>query len=195
MNWQQVVLNAAAAESSLRCREILVGRLHDFLLASRASVAANGTQLLEVAAQLMVDPAYAPVTIFLLAVQTDALSSESIRIFVTLGMRTLQCLDTSDKVQAWHKEVSIVAHKLVDILCSMRAAAGLVSVLMTTADLLAPNPNCLTAVHADVLQVLPTSSLILRILTSHHTVFVGLHFESDVCCGRRLPRHAPDHGD
>jgi hypothetical protein len=163
---QQILLASQNGEFT-RCKELLVLQLHSLQMQAQ-NHAKDSTELLDQLQQIN-NMSSAVVVSYMLAVQADNLTNEIRKVFVEASLTHISAVSV-EAAQFCQTELVIICHKLVDIMCTAKMSSAIIQHLVRVVTILAPNSNCLTAVHADVLQVVSVAytALYMRQVTNFH---------------------------
>jgi hypothetical protein len=135
------------------CKELISNELHTLIVkGGNLSTDRSDTELLSIVRQYNTKQC-GIIAGFMLAVQADDLPGQAIREFIAQVKLLLSNLD-KDHLVYIQKEVVIICHKTTEMLCNIHQSSLIIHDLIDACSLLAPSPTCLTAVHADVLQVI-----------------------------------------
>lgn len=135
-----------------QCRETLVADSHQLILKASNVLQDRGTtELLALVSGFNTSP-YVVIVATMLAIQSEEVPPRCCVSYVTQVKRLLQLVH-KDHLPFVQKEVVIVCHKVAEMMCNLQSACVVLPSLMHVCEVLAPTPTCLTAVHADVLQV------------------------------------------
>lgn len=135
----------------IKCRDFLGSRANELIGAARTPHPRSGTELL-LLVEAVTNAQCAFAACLLLAVQSEDIPSEGLAQYVS-AIRSLLAVMDSEQMRLCQKELVIVSHRLVDVLCRYRSPSGAILPLIAVVDAIVPNPHCLSAIHADILQV------------------------------------------
>ena len=118
-----------------------------------SSAASHSTELLQAIQRLLCMNGSPLAVSVLLAIQAEELPSmpQIHQTFTNLGLQHIANISIVH-AQSCHQELVVISHALVDLLSAQRLSYLLITPLLQLARAMTPSPDCLTAIHADVLQ-------------------------------------------
>ena len=155
MSIVSAIETVCASRDWIKCRDFLGSRANEVIAAARTPHSRNGTELLGLVEEVT-NAQCAFAACLLLAVQSEEIFQEGLSQYVS-AVRSLLAVMNSEQMRLCQKELVIISHRLVNVLCRWNRPSAAILPLITVVDAIVPSPHCLSAIHADILQVLVLS--------------------------------------